>query len=85
MQGFKEAVTATLGFVLVVSTIILAYRAFGRAGQEEQMRDAMGILTLLFGLAGVVVGYYFGRFPPMPTPPRHVIKWARRRGRRESP
>ena len=27
------------------------------------MKDAMGVLTLLFGVAGVVVGYYFGRVP----------------------
>ena len=27
------------------------------------MQDAMRVLTLLFGLSGVVVGYYFGRVP----------------------
>ena len=27
------------------------------------MQDAITVLTLLFGLAGVVVGYYFGRVP----------------------
>jgi hypothetical protein len=41
----------------------MAGLAFSMAGEETQMRDAMPVLTLLFGLAGVVVGYYFGRVP----------------------
>jgi hypothetical protein len=63
MQRFKERVTAVLAFLLVVSTMVLTYRTFGMAGEEGQMKDAMGVLSLLFGLAGVVVGYYFGRVP----------------------
>jgi hypothetical protein len=41
----------------------LTYRTFSMAGQDGKMQDAMGVLSLLFGLAGVVVGYYFGRVP----------------------
>jgi hypothetical protein len=63
MQRFKETVTAVLAFLLVASTMVLTYRTFGMAGQDGQMKDAMGVLSLLFGLAGVVVGYYFGRVP----------------------
>lgn len=63
MQAFKEIVTAVLGLILILATLILAGLSFNMAGQQEQMEDAMGVLTLLFGLAGVVIGYYFGRLP----------------------
>jgi hypothetical protein len=63
MQTFREIVTAILAFLLLASTMALTYRTFGMAGNEGQMKDAMGVLTLLFGIAGVVVGYYFGRVP----------------------
>ena len=63
MQLIREIVTAILGLLLLVSTVLLTYRTFGMAGREDQMKDAMGVLTLLFGVAGVVVGYYFGRVP----------------------
>jgi hypothetical protein len=63
MQRSKERVTALLAFLLVASTMALTYRTFSMAGQDGKMKDAMGVLSLLFGLAGVVVGYYFGRIP----------------------
>jgi hypothetical protein len=63
MQRFKEWVTAILAFLVVASTTWLTYRTFYMAGQAEKMKDAMGVLSLMFGLAGVVVGYYFGRVP----------------------
>jgi multisubunit Na+/H+ antiporter MnhB subunit len=63
MQGLKEWVTALLAFLLIASTMVLTYLTFGMVGKEGQMKDAMGVLSLLFGLAGVVVGYYFGRVP----------------------
>jgi hypothetical protein len=63
MQLFREIVTAILAFLLLAATMALTYRTFGMAGNEGQMKDAMGVLTLLFGIAGVVVGYYFGRIP----------------------
>jgi hypothetical protein len=63
MQRFREIITAILAFLLLASTMALTYRTFGMAGNEGQMKDAMGVLSLLFGIAGVVVGYYFGRVP----------------------
>jgi hypothetical protein len=63
MQAIKETVTAGLGFALILFTLWMTYRAFSMVGQAEQMKDALGVLSLLFGLAGVVVGYYFGRMP----------------------
>ena len=63
MQVFREGVAALLAVLLLGSTMWLTYRTFGMAGREDQMKDAMGVLTLLFGIAGVVVGYYFGRVP----------------------
>jgi preprotein translocase subunit SecG len=63
LQRFKERVTAILAFLLVMSTLLLTYLAFGMVGEDNRMRDAMGVLSLMFGLAGVVVGYYFGRVP----------------------
>lgn len=63
MQRFKEWVTAILAFLLVASTTWLTYLTFSMAGQADKMQDATGVLSLMFGLAGVVVGYYFGRVP----------------------
>jgi hypothetical protein len=63
IQAAKELVTGTLGIALILFTLSMTYRSFGMAGRVDQMKDAMGMLSLLFGLAGVVVGYYFGRMP----------------------
>jgi hypothetical protein len=63
IQAFKEIVTALLGILVVVATIIIAANALGYVGKEQQMSDAKDVLLLMLGLAGVVVGYYFGRVP----------------------
>jgi hypothetical protein len=63
MQAAKELVTATLGLAVILFTLIMTGRSFGMAGKADQMKDAMGMLSLLYGLAGVVIGYYFGRMP----------------------
>jgi hypothetical protein len=62
MNFMREVVTAILGISIVIFTLAMTALAFGMAG-EARMRDAITVLTLLFGLAGVVVGYYFGRLP----------------------
>lgn len=59
----REAVTAFLGIAIVLFTLALTGLAFSMAGEGPRMQDAITVLTLLFGLAGVVVGYYFGRVP----------------------
>jgi hypothetical protein len=63
MQRCREVITAILAFLLVSSTLLLTYLTFDMVGEGDRMRDAMGVLSLMFGLAGVVVGYYFGRVP----------------------
>lgn len=59
----REIVTGILAIAIVAFTLAMAGLAFSMAGEETRMRDAMPVLTLLFGLSGVVVGYYFGRVP----------------------
>ena len=63
IQVFKELVTAVLGVFVVIYTLRLAWDTFGYAGETEKIKDAKDILLLMLGLAGVVVGYYFGRVP----------------------
>lgn len=63
MQAFKEIVTAVLGVILVGWTLSLAQRTFTYVGDPAKVADAKDVLMLALGLAGVVVGYYFGRVP----------------------
>lgn len=62
-QVFKEVVTAILGLTLVIYTLITAGNTLAYVGDETRMSDAKDVLLLLLGLAGVVIGYYFGRVP----------------------
>jgi len=62
IQLFKEIFTAILGLIIVVCTIYFAYKTFQYVGQV-QMDDAKDILMLMLGIAGIVIGYYFGRVP----------------------
>ncbi len=62
IQGFKEAVTALLGVLVVGYTLYLAVKTFGFAG-DTKINDAKDILQVILGVAGVVIGYYFGRVP----------------------
>jgi hypothetical protein len=63
VPDIREIVAAILGIAIVTFTLALTGLAFSMAGEGARMRDAITVLTLLFGLAGVVVGYYFGRVP----------------------
>jgi F0F1-type ATP synthase membrane subunit c/vacuolar-type H+-ATPase subunit K len=63
IQAFKEVVTALLGLAVVIYTLILARNTLALVGQPEKLADAKDVLLLILGLAGVVVGYYFGRVP----------------------
>jgi hypothetical protein len=63
IQGFKELVTAILGLLILVCTLILAGLTFLYVGEPAKITDAKDILQVLLGVAGVVVGYYFGRVP----------------------
>jgi len=63
IQLFKEGVTALLALILIGFTAYLALKAVGFAGDEKKVADSKDILQLMLGLAGVVIGYYFGRVP----------------------
>jgi hypothetical protein len=63
IQLMKEIVTALLGLVIVGYTLVIGWRVFSYVGDQQKMSDAKDILLLMLGLAGVVIGYYFGRVP----------------------
>lgn len=63
IQLLKEYVAATLGIVLVVGTVILAFMAFLGNSTDANFQHLKDVLLILNGLSGVVLGYYFGRIP----------------------
>ena len=63
IQAFKEAITGLLGLAVVIYTLILAGQTIALVGDPQKMAEAKDVLLLILGLAGVVVGYYFGRVP----------------------
>jgi hypothetical protein len=63
LQALKEVVTAALGLLIVIFTLVMAYQVFTYVGDEQRISDAKDVLLLVMGLAGVVIGYYFGRVP----------------------
>ncbi len=64
IQVIKELVTAVLGLTIVIFTVTMANRTFGLVGRTDtDLTAAKDLLLLMLGLAGVVVGYYFGRVP----------------------
>ena len=88
IQLMKEVVTALLGVIIVGFTLVMGWKAFSYVGEQQKMSDAKDVLLLMLGLAGVVIGYYFGRVPadgaqrrpssrriaPTPTPNRSAVK-----------
>jgi hypothetical protein len=63
VQLAREIFTAVLALVIIGFTLLVAYRSFNLVGDSAKIGDAKDILTIMLGLAGVVVGYYFGRAP----------------------
>lgn len=63
LQAVKEVVTAALGLLIVMFTLAMAYKVFTYVGENEKISQAKDVLMLVLGLAGVVIGYYFGRVP----------------------
>jgi hypothetical protein len=63
LVALKELVSAILGLLVVGSTVVLTFQAFLFAGNPSKMSDARDLLTLMLGVSGVVLGYYFGRVP----------------------
>lgn len=62
-QLLRELVTSALAIVIVVSTVAFAWHSSTLVGDATQFAAAKDLLIVLVGLAGVVVGYYFGRVP----------------------
>lgn len=63
IQWFKEGVSALLGLIIVGYTLVMGWKVFSFVGDPQKISDAKDILMLMLGLAGVVIGYYFGRVP----------------------
>jgi hypothetical protein len=63
LQIFKELVAAAIGLILVIATVDMAFRTFALSGAADKINDAKNVLIMMMGLAGVVIGYYFGRVP----------------------
>jgi hypothetical protein len=63
MQAGKEVVTAIIALVIIGSTVALVARAFGLIGNSSHISQAKDLLSIMLGLVGTVIGYYFGRTP----------------------
>ena len=63
MQAGKEVVTALIGLIIIGSTIALVARSFGLIGNAKHINQAKDLLSIMLGLVGTVIGYYFGRVP----------------------
>jgi hypothetical protein len=63
IQFFKEVFTAVLALVIIGATTVTAFLSFNMVGDATKMGDAKDLLTIMLGVAGVVLGYYFGRVP----------------------
>lgn len=63
LQVMREGVAAVLALAIVGSTLYWMGSSFQMTGDPTRMGDAKDLLALMSGLAGVVVGYYFGRVP----------------------
>lgn len=63
IQIFKEVVTALIAILLVWTTISLVKALLGAIGDEARFNQAKDVLSVMTGLLGVVLGYYFGRIP----------------------
>lgn len=63
MQAGKEVVTAIIALVIIGSTVALVARSFGLIGNTSHISQAKDLLSIMLGLVGTVIGYYFGRTP----------------------
>src|SRR5262249_49674914 len=63
MHFIKELITGFLAVVIIIITLILIWRTFSYVGETNRFNGARDLLTIVLGLAGAVVGYYFGRVP----------------------
>jgi len=61
LTTFKELVTAGLGIIIILATLVLMWPALSKSPID--MQSASGVFAILGGWGGVVLGYYFGRLP----------------------
>jgi hypothetical protein len=59
----RERVTNWLALAIVSSTIFSVLWSFRYVSDPDQMDNAKTVIAAMSGLAGVVIGYYFGRGP----------------------
>lgn len=63
LQTAREYVQHGLAVLIVVATVGGALWSFHYVGVPGHMEDAKALLAVMSGLAGVVLGYYFGHVP----------------------
>ena len=61
ITAFKEIVSASLGIVIVIGTLVLLWPQLTKPTPD--ITTAQAIFSILGGWGGVVIGYYFGRLP----------------------
>ena len=60
---FKEVVTAIIALLIALTTLLLVLYLVPLLGSADKMTQGKELLSILTGLFGVVLGYYFGRIP----------------------
>jgi len=61
LTGFKEFVSASLGLIIIIATLVLMWPSLAKSPAD--LTTAQGIFAILGGWGGVILGYYFGRLP----------------------
>ncbi len=60
---FKEVVTAIIAVLIALTTLVTVLNLVPMLGDSDKMTQGKELLSVLTGLFGVVLGYYFGRVP----------------------
>jgi hypothetical protein len=63
VQYVKEMITGAIGLLIVIFMIIILIGTFSLVGDPDKLANAKDLFTIMTGMAGVVLGYYFGRVP----------------------
>jgi hypothetical protein len=61
LTKFKEYVTAGLGVLIIILTLILLWSPLSKSPADTT--SGQGIFAILGGWGGIIIGYYFGRLP----------------------